>query len=309
MADVSAIDQIQWTGRAPSPNLGASKASIQEHYDREPRLFERFLGPTLGYSAGLWNEPASHDTLDAAQLRKLDWHIDMSGADRAHRVLEVGFGWGSLIKQLMVRRPDLDYVGLTLADNQAHYVRSYAPANFVTEISAWQDYRTSHPFDAIVNIEAIEHFAVKTADRAQRIEAYRMFFEFCARVLRVGGRVSIQTNGWGNIAFGSEARRIAESGIEGFWPEANLPHASELLLASEPWFNVVCLESKPRDYIYTHRAWLRNVRQQKTDLAALVGSAMIDEHARVFTFCLKAFLAGALTLYRLVLERKGPVVA
>ena len=27
------------------PNLGASKAEIQAHYDREPRLYEQFLGP------------------------------------------------------------------------------------------------------------------------------------------------------------------------------------------------------------------------------------------------------------------------
>lgn len=258
MASTRVTDTILETPTGAIPNLGASKAEIQAHYDREPRLYEQFLGPNLAYSAGIWKEPANRDTLEAAQLRKLDWHIDMSGADSAQRVLDVGFGWGSLIKRLMARRPDIDYVGLTLADNQAQYVRSYAPQNFVTEISAWQDYRSNRPFDAIVSLEAMEHFTGKTADRQQRIEAYRLFFEFCARTLRVGGRASIQVNGWGNIELGSEARHIVESGIDGFWLEGNLPHASEMLLASERWFDLVHLEGKPRDYVYTLRAWLRN---------------------------------------------------
>ena len=290
------------------PNLGASKREIQAHYDRDPRLYEQFLGPTFAYSAGIWNEPANRDTLDAAQLRKLDWHIDMSGAHSAQRVLDVGFGWGCLVKRLMTRRPDIDYVGLTLADNQARYVRSYAPKNFVTEISAWQDYQPNRQFDAIVSLGAMEHFANKTADREERIEAYRLFFEFCARTLRVGGRASIQVNGWGNIELGSEARHIRQSGIDGFWLEGNLPHASEMLLASERWFNVVHLEGKPRDYVYTLRAWLRNLRSQEDNLVALVGRNMVDDYMHNLKTCLDAYLAGVLTLYRLVLERKGTVV-
>ncbi len=308
MASTRVTDTILETPTGAIPNLGASKAEIQAHYDREPRLYEQFLGPNLAYSAGIWKEPANRDTLEAAQLRKLDWHIDMSGADSAQRVLDVGFGWGSLIKRLMARRPDIDYVGLTLADNQAQYVRSYAPQNFVTEISAWQDYRSNRPFDAIVSLEAMEHFTGKTADRQQRIEAYRLFFEFCARTLRVGGRASIQVNGWGNIELGSEARHIVESGIDGFWLEGNLPHASEMLLASERWFDLVHLEGKPRDYVYTLRAWLRNLRSQEADLVALVGREMVSDYIHNLKTCLDAYLAGALTLYRLVLERKGPVV-
>ena len=308
MASTRVTDTILETPTATIPNLGASKVEIQAHYDREPRLYEQFLGPNLAYSAGIWNEPAIRDTLEAAQLRKLDWHIDMSGANSAQRVLDVGFGWGSLIKRLMARRPDIDYVGLTLADNQAQYVRSYASQNFVTEISAWQDYQSNRPFDAIVSLEAMEHFTGKTADRQQRIEAYRLFFEFCARTLRTGGRASIQVNGWGNIELGSEARHIRESGIDGFWLEGNLPHASEMLLASEGWFDVVHLEGKPRDYVYTLRAWLRNLRSQEDNLVALVGRNMVDDYMHNLKTCLDAYLAGALTLYRLVIERKGPVV-
>lgn len=81
MANTRVTDPIPQTPTATVPNLGASKASIQAHYDREPRLYERFLGASLAYSAGMWIEPSNRDTLEAAQLRKLDWHINISGAN------------------------------------------------------------------------------------------------------------------------------------------------------------------------------------------------------------------------------------
>lgn len=40
----------------------------------------------MAYSAALWNEPANRDTLDAAQTRKLDWHLEMSGAASTRRL-------------------------------------------------------------------------------------------------------------------------------------------------------------------------------------------------------------------------------
>ena len=70
----------------------------------------------------------------------------------------------------------------------------------------------------------------------------------------------------------------------------------------------VHLEGKPRDYVYTLRAWLRNLRSQEANLVALVGRDMVSDYVHNFKTCLDAYLAGALTLYRLVLERKGPVV-
>ena len=67
-------------------NVGASKDAIQYHYDVGNDFYAAFLGPTMCYSAALWLEDAADDTLDAAQRRKLDWHIRASGAHRAASV-------------------------------------------------------------------------------------------------------------------------------------------------------------------------------------------------------------------------------
>ena len=40
------------------------------------------------------------DTLETAQQRKLEYHIQQARADGAARVLDIGCGWGALQKQL-----------------------------------------------------------------------------------------------------------------------------------------------------------------------------------------------------------------
>ena len=65
MASTRVTETILETPSSAIPNLGASKAEVQAHYDREPQLYEQFLGPNLAYSAGIWNEPAKRDTLES----------------------------------------------------------------------------------------------------------------------------------------------------------------------------------------------------------------------------------------------------
>jgi cyclopropane-fatty-acyl-phospholipid synthase len=290
------------------PNRGASKAAIEQHYDVGNAFYERFLGPTMAYSAGSWNEPANRDTLDAAQERKLDWHLDAVRADGAARLLEVGCGWGSLARRLVVRRADVSYLGLTLSEVQAGYIRARYPSHIDVQVVPWQEFSPEVRFDGIVSIEALEHFASHTADRAARIAAYREFFAFCARVLRPHGRVSLQANTWLDVEPGREARHLAEFRIVELFPETGLPHVNELVAASDGLFNVLLIEARPHDYVYTHRAWVRRLRENRAEFAAMIGEQNAEKYLRTYTFFLNAFLAGAVSLYRLVLERRGATV-
>src|SRR5437667_6285784 len=143
--------------QASYENVGASKSAIQHHYDVGNTFFERFLGPTMAYSAGCWREPATHDTLDDAQIRKLDWHIDWSGGNTAQRLLEVGCGWGSLIKRLAVRNPSAEIIGVTMSDAQAAYLRASSDRRAEIAVMPWQQFQSNQRFEGIVSIEAIEH--------------------------------------------------------------------------------------------------------------------------------------------------------
>ena len=50
-------------------------------------------------------------------------------------------------------------------------------------------------------------------------------------------------------------------------PAQNSPMCgSRKCIASEPWFNLVHLEGKPRDYAYTLRGWIRNLKSNEASL-------------------------------------------
>jgi cyclopropane-fatty-acyl-phospholipid synthase len=285
-------------------NVGASKDAIQHHYDVGNALYERFLGPTMAYSAGIWNEPASHDTLDDAQNRKLDWHIDWSGADTAARILDIGCGWGSIVRRLAQRNPAAQLVGVTLSDAQAAYIRAKVDGRAEISVMPWQDFRANRPFHSIISIEAIEHFAAPELTGEQRVEAYRNFFDFCARNLVPGGRMTLQSSIWHNIDPGEEWRYD----FTAFFPESRLPHLSELFAASDRTFHVMRVENNPRDFIYTLREWIRRLRRSEAELTREFGAPKVRQYIDNFTVFMNGQLIGGASVCRIALERRGPSV-
>jgi cyclopropane-fatty-acyl-phospholipid synthase len=286
-------------------NRGASKAAIQAQYDAGDAFFERLLGRTMGYSAGLWLEPAKRDTYDAAQNRKLDWHIDCSGADTARNVLEVGVGWGSFVSRLAVRNPQARVTGLTISDAQAAYLREHFGEKLQVELSLWQNFHPGRLYNCIVNIEAIEHFARFDQIGPARVQAYREFFEFCARHLAPGGRVSLQMTTWHNVDQEREREYEADF-VKEFFPETCLPRIPEVVAAADGLFHVVRLESTPRDYVYTQREWIRRLRGMESELTREFGADLVRRHVEYFENNINGYLIGALSLVRMALERRGP---
>jgi cyclopropane-fatty-acyl-phospholipid synthase len=284
-------------------NRGASKQAIQAQYDAGNGFFERLLGRTMGYSAGLWTEPARRDSYDAAQERKFDWHIAESGALTAREVLEVGVGWGSFVARLKERNPQAVVTGLTLSEAQAAFLRERFGDAVRVAVTPWQAFAPNRTYDAIVNIEAIEHFARFDTTGPERVKAYRDFFEFCARHLSPHGRVSLQMTTWHNVDAAREREYEADF-VRDFFPETCLPRIPEIVAAADGLFHLVRLESNPRDYVYTQREWLRRLRAMRAAMTAEFGEELVRRHIVYFETNINGYLAGVLSLVRMSLERR-----
>ena len=72
--------------------LKGSRKNIGEHYDLGNSFFSAFLDRRLVYSCGIYRKKS--DTLERAQLNKIDEIIARAGISRGDRVLEIGSGWG-----------------------------------------------------------------------------------------------------------------------------------------------------------------------------------------------------------------------
>ena len=79
-------------------NVGATAEAIQHHYDLSDDFFGLWLGPERIYSAALYEDG---DDLDTAQTRKLDHHIAAAQAGGKERVLDIGCGWGAMLRRVV----------------------------------------------------------------------------------------------------------------------------------------------------------------------------------------------------------------
>jgi len=108
---------------APPPPVGdtavaavaASPAAIRSHYDVSNEFYRILLGPTMAYSSALWE---GEESLDAAQLAKIDFFADHVLPDPGTRVLDVGCGWGANLRRLVEAHGASEAVGLTLSQAQ-----------------------------------------------------------------------------------------------------------------------------------------------------------------------------------------------
>ena len=97
---------------------GATQQAIEHHYDVGRDFFRLWLDERMVYSCALWTGPLDDD-LDAAQVAKLDWHASVARADGVARALDVGCGWGAMLRYLTDERHVGRVTGLTLSSDQA----------------------------------------------------------------------------------------------------------------------------------------------------------------------------------------------
>src|ERR1700688_4436191 len=96
-------------------SLGASRAAIALHYDTSNDFFRLWLDESMCYSSACWREDNAEEELEVAQQRQLDRHIRQARASGAERVLDVGCGWGGVLRRLIDAHGVRQAVGLTLS--------------------------------------------------------------------------------------------------------------------------------------------------------------------------------------------------
>lgn len=273
---------------------GASPGAIAAHYDVSDEFYQLWLDPTLTYSCALW---AEGDSLEAAQLRKLDYHAREVGCPSARRILDIGCGWGSMLNRLAKVHDVAEAVGITLSRAQEAWIRRLNQLPQVKVcLSSWEAYGAAEPFDGIISIGALEHFVRPGFSSSERIAVYRHFFEKCRALLRPGGRLSLQTSAYarGNFVTGA---------IASIFPESDLPRLSELVASAEGVLEVVSIRNDRNDYAKTCHAWLTTLRARRIDAVKLVGEGTVRRYESFLEAAVKGFQLEIFHLLRMTLTR------
>ncbi len=128
----------------------------EQHYDIGNDLFEAMLDPTMSYSCAYWEHA---DTLEQAQLNKLEMICRKLELKKGEKLLDIGCGWGGLA-QYAAGHYGVEVVGITVSKEQQTFAQELCQG-LPVKIKL-MDYRElSGKFDKIVSVGMFEHVGKK----------------------------------------------------------------------------------------------------------------------------------------------------
>ncbi|NUP26347.1 MAG: class I SAM-dependent methyltransferase [Nocardia sp.] len=285
---------------------GASTEAVEHHYDIGTEFYRLWLDSDLTYSCALW---AEGDDLERAQRRKLDYLIERAGISGSELILDVGCGWGGLIRTITDRYPHTRSTGLTLSRDQYRHLLADTPDRADIRLEHWNDHRPETPYDVIFCVGALEHFVRFGLSRRERTATYRSFFAYCHSLLRPGGRLVVQTIGKGNRPLDQDSITDVQFLANEIFPESDPPRLAELAHASEKLFEIRSVINDRHDYSTTCAEWLRRLRNHRPEAERLAGARVTEAYERYLEASVRQFDEQHLVLYRMALRKvDGPAV-
>ena len=174
-----------------------ARRNIEAHYDLGNEFYRLFLDETLTYSSAVFATPDQR--LADAQRNKYRVMAERAGLREGQHVLEIGTGWGGFA---LYAAGELGCRVTTATISKEQHklaterVRAAGLSDRVDVLL--RDYRELEgQYDAIVSIEMLE---------AVGAEFFETFFGVCDRALVPGGRVSLQTIAFPDVAYRPQAR-------------------------------------------------------------------------------------------------------
>jgi cyclopropane-fatty-acyl-phospholipid synthase len=285
---------------------GAPPQAVSPHYDLSNDFYATWLDESMTYSCALWDDGARDETLESAQRRKLDYLAAAARARGARGVLDVGCGWGSMLRHLTGECGVERAVGLTLSAEQAEHVAATAGAAVEVAVENWADHDPGARYGAIVSAGAFEHFARLGMTREEKTAAYRQFFERCHEWLEPGSGMALQTIAKGEVQLDAQGMRDVVFLARHIFPKSDIPRLSEIATAAEGLFEVETVRNDRRHYVRTCAAWLERLEANSARAEAIVGAEAVDVYREYMRASIRQFDAGMAALLRIGLRRIEP---
>ena len=272
--------------RPRANTLGGSRDNIHRHYDIGNEFYSLWLGHTMAYTCAYY--PTASATLEEAQIAKMD-HVCRKLRLRAgERVVEAGFGWGTLALH-MARAYGVQVRAFNISHEQVQYARERAKAEGLADRVEYveDDYRNiTGRYDAFVSVGMLEHVGV---------ENYPTLGGVAARALASNGRGLIHS-----IARNRPAR--LHPWIERrIFPGACPPSIGEMARLFEPWdLSILDLENLRLHYARTLTHWLERYEAQIERVRSMFDEKFVRMWRLYLAGSIAGFTTGTLQLFQVV---------
>lgn len=157
---------------------GSRKKDVQYHYDLGNDFFALWLDETMSYSCAYFH--SSDNTLEEAQLQKIDHILKKLQLEPGQSLLDIGSGWGWLIIRA-AQQYQVKAVGITLSQEQYQKTKDRISQLGLNELVNVElvDYREfaagNRTFDKVASVGMLEH--VGKTNLGQYIMSVRNFLK------------------------------------------------------------------------------------------------------------------------------------
>ena len=276
--------------------------AIQYHYDVSNAFYGEWLDENMVYSCAYFEN--GDETLDQAQVKKIDHILRKIRLQPGQRLLDIGCGWGALVLRA-AQRFGAQCVGVTLSQNQFDLATERVKrAGLQDRIQIrLQDYRDvkDGPFDRITSVGMFEHVG---------LDNLVPYFQKIRQLLKPDGW-AMNHGITSTDANDGETAHGGGSFIERYvFPRGELPHiATVLRTLQEGGLEAFDIENLRRHYARTCGLW-----SERFEAKAAALRAMVDEKTwriwRVYLAgCAWAFEHDEIALFQVLCRPSGRVAS
>ncbi len=285
----------------------ATQQDIQSHYDVDNDFFALFLDTDYrAYSCGVWKTAS---TLEQAQKHKLERICRFARVAETQRVLDVGCGWGGLMKHIVGNFAGAEAHGLTLSTEQYQHILSHPTPGVSVELRSWQDVKVpERKFDAIVSVGAFEHFAsIQDHEAAQHRQVYARFFDWCRSVSTEDAHIGLQSIVINRPPNSLSEVRDSRYLLTKVFPGSALPSVSDVQAAIIDKYEIACIKLIGLDYARTLAEWDKRLIAHREHITQKYGQALFDHYRTYFDAARHCFETGYVDLMQVSLRKAKPI--
>lgn len=238
----------------------SNRRNIAHHYDVSNAFYRMWLDERMVYSCAYFRSEA--DTLEQAQVNKIDHICRKLHLAPGERLLDIGCGWGALILHA-AERYGVTAHGITLSKNQFEHVTREIRARGLegrvkVELRDYLDLPEDVLYDRISSVGMFEHVGLARFPR---------YFGKIHSLLKPGGLVlnhGITHNALGAVGLGSGIGGFVEEYV---FPGGELTHVSRVIEAmARQGLECIDAEALREHYAKTLWCWVDRL-EANTDAA------------------------------------------
>ncbi len=270
------------------------REAIHHHYDVSNEFYQLWLDPRMVYSCAYFKR--DDDSLETAQLQKLDHICTKLRLQPGEKFLDIGCGWGALAMHA-AEKYGVQATGITLSDNQARLASERIRERGLESRCKvlLQDYRDTPGegvYDKIASVGMFEHVGLRNLP---------LYFGTVRRLLREQGLFlnhGITSSDTRNRSVGLGAGEFIGRYV---FPRGELPHLHLVVHdMSDQQLEVCDVESLRAHYAKTLGFWSDHFERRLAEAAA----ASSERTARIWRIylagCAYAFEQGWINIYQIL---------